>query len=217
MKKLLKLCLVLGLVSPLMAGPTFSVSDLANIDVIDYLGALAPAVATAWGPGYSQYGSLATSTQYDPGVYSKPGDLAYYPNTSVDIYKYMCFGIKDYDITGLSSFEITLNNVNDDIWGVSAYAYDVSGGAQVVSDLVTLQPYATSPYSTTLTVSLATMTDNTVDLGFLVTYISDSKGEYSPGGDQPHISVSVVPVPGAILLTGMGTGLVGLVRGRRLA
>ncbi len=192
-------CVLLG--GTAFAAPTFSVSDLPTLDVLT-------------GTGITVGGKTEVSQSLTQG--SGPvGDLAYYMDKAVRTDEYFVFGAKDYSVGGLSDFQITVNNINDDLWAFSGFIQQ-GGGATNVTAATTLQAYSTMPYSKTFLLDFTgidTSAGKVANLGLVVEFI----GNGSQLNDAGVFSITAVPAPGAILLAGLGTGLVSLMRRRRMA
>lgn len=186
--------------APVFAAPTFTVADLPTLDVLTGTGVAPLSGATESAQALTQASS--------PVV----GDLAYYMDNAVYTNHYFVFGAKDYSVEGLSDFQITVNNINDDLWAFSSFVQQ--GGTTNVSAATTLNPYATTPYSKTFALDFTgidTSAGAKANLGLLIEFI----GNGQQVNDAGVFSITAVPAPGAILLAGLGTSLVGFMRRRK--
>ena len=102
------------------------------------------------------------------------------------------------------NLSLTITNDNNQAWAFFLFAYNETTGELEVTAPSTDLPVGDSAY---LSLGLTS--------GDTYTYVGVGVTNITNGGDNVHYSMTV-PAPGAVLLAGLGTSLVGFVRRRSL-
>ena len=196
MKRFLLAVVVCGaMVAPPSAGITFtpSIADLLSFEIL---------------PGYStdvDFGTLSVFTNPDSGYDALifQGNVGYEVDKvgKANDFQYIAIGKSGFDLTGYSSFAITLFNDNNQPWEYAVFASDGSFTNRSGWTTVSMGD------SVTLFADLAGLNLGDATIGFFV--------GNSTGGDTIHTSVSPIPAPGAVLLGSFGLGVVGWLKRRR--
>lgn len=191
MKKLiLLLAIVAAMAVPAMANFTFTQTELLNL-------------TTLTGPTFDIVTADHTlvSSEYTAYDYigSFLGDVGYVGTLSGNASTYI--GTTDSGILSAAeadgTYVLTIHNDNDDNWSYYLTASGAGGGSSASQTLLTGETgYFTLAISGAIT-----------DIGFVITNAKSDTDAY-------HTSVTV-PVPGAMLLGGIGVGFVGWLRRRR--
>jgi len=217
MKKFFALIAVLAMTVSANAGLTYV------LDADDYLGASVVDYANAYDDdlGVTEHGYLASAQlkYFTPPQDSAPGVLEftpiYYNGSAISLLgaddgaEYLVVSMV-VDLTNFDSVESVVYNVNDDNWEYVLFVDSNNDGTIDVSDASgILNPWSTAPFMDVLTIDASNLSGaTTVNLAII--------NRHSAGdADTPFVSVAV-PAPGAVLLSGLGTVLVGLVRRRSL-
>ena len=212
MKKFLVLAMIFAMGAVASASFTFTF-DNAQISSLDDLYGL----STAYSPsGYTQdvaYGLQGTpSPSFYDGSTPMTGSWGYTQSTVVLNNHYVAIGKASLDLSAYTDVQVTLHNDNDDVWGYQLFVIDNTGVVTTSGSWVSLNAAPNVPYSATLTSVLST--DSGVDYTDSIVGIAISY-EGTNGSDNYHTSFTV-PAPGAIVLSGIGTALVGMLRRRSL-
>jgi len=151
-------------------------------------------------------GSLALVTD-DPVAYASDypmqGDVGYRGTLGPDP-DWIGIGTSNLDLSSYTEYGLILFNDDDDTWTV-ALGMQI-GGTAYFSPAVDLAPGTGT--SLIWDISGFSGLDDVALIGFTV---ANPKG----AADVYHVSASPIPAPGAVLLGGIGAGLVGWLRRRR--
>jgi hypothetical protein len=208
MKKLLILAMIFAVSAAASASMTYTWTEVSSLGFTDENLSLAGYDLKTSGSLLPLVGS--SSPKYLDGA-DMTGQYGYYTglldNGNPGNVQYATIGTTVTKID--NTFTLQVYNDNDDLWGYMLYATD---GATTVhnANFVWVAGNGTnnvpSP-GTALSLDLSTLTGPSIEVGVAIAAGADS--------DVFHTSFTV-PAPGAILLAGLGTSLVGFVRRRSL-
>ena len=210
MRKYLILAMIFAMGAVASASFTF---DNAQISSLNDLYGLTPTYNPA-GYTHDVATGLAGSANptYSDGSTPMTGSWGYTQSTVVLNNHYVAIGKASLDLSAYTDVQVTLHNDNDDLWGYQLFVIDNTGVVTTSGSWVSLNAAPNVPYTATLSAALSTASgvDYTNSIvGVAITY------QGNKGSDNYHTSFTV-PAPGAIILAGLGTSLVGLIRRRSL-
>jgi hypothetical protein len=203
MKKLILISILALMATPAFAVPTFqfTLTDLqsfaidttSGVTTASYGGTLATynGPLAVWPDGEANPLTGQVGWTLTNGNMGTTGQLGL--GTTVDLL-----------VNSPSQISLLVYNDNQQNWSFALYAYDGTN-TPVQSGWIAITPLGGSAY---LTLNISTLSFDGTDIAGLL--IQNNTG----GPDDFHASATV-PVPGAILLGGIGVALVGWLRGRR--
>ncbi len=220
MKRVLIFCVVVGLFAGQATAAmyyTLTPSYAMTLDDVWYSDAL-----PSTGANFMTTTSPTTSqTTYGPPMQGDVGFFGSLDDTDDDDYATVKMGDPGADLSlnlwAYTDYALYVANDNQDIWGVALYLI-ADGTEYAMTTFTDVGPYTAK----TLVLNFATASipsgpgnddlENVTDIGFYIRghlIAGESGGDGYPS-DSDTYHISVVPVPGAVILGILGLGVVGI-------
>jgi hypothetical protein len=200
-----KLLLTLGLCAllstPALAGQTFEFTTQA--DLLSFV-----RIASESSSATATLTQIDSVSPYDDGT-AIVGSVGYVGGVqgSLATLDYVGIGLTSYNLSGYSDFQMRVNNDNDDAWKyrlfVSTTTESTIYSAWTPINGTVIGP----PQSATLSLDISGLL-NLANVDAIGLQIGANRNDYY------HTSITI-PAPGAILLGGIGVGLVGWLKRRK--